>query len=255
MDIITKRPKLKKALKILLIGAVIVIIIVAVIDNYIMPAYVQKDKTTKVPDVVGLPIADAKKILTDVGLEAKEAEYKTDKRYKTGTVILQNPLADSEVKYGRGIYLTISGGEELVTVPNLRGKSTREASFNLERHELRIGAITYEPSEEIFPNTILRQGIPAGKKVSSGTRIDIIISQGRASDMRSIPDVTSKTLAEAEKIFTNSGFRIGKVTYQADQELLPNTILEQFPRAGVFMQLGAVVDLVVAQKSEIKPDN
>jgi eukaryotic-like serine/threonine-protein kinase len=247
-----KTAKLKKIIKPLGIIVVIGIILIVIIDNFIMPAYVQKGKTTKVPDAVGLPIAEAKKILLDIGLEPKETEYKTDKRYKTGTVILQNPIAGSEVKYGRGIYLTISGGEELVNVPNLRGKSTREAFFNLERCGLKIGSITYEPSDDIFSNTIIRQGIQPNKKVSSGSQIDIVISQGRSTDMRLVPDVSSKTLTEAEKLFTNSGFRIGKVTYQINQDLLPNTILEQYPRAGVFMQLGTVIDLVVAQKTEME---
>jgi eukaryotic-like serine/threonine-protein kinase len=245
-----KTAKLKKIIRPLGIIVVIGIILIVIINNFIMPAYVQMGKTTKVPDVVGLPIEDAKKILLDIGLDPKESEYKTDRRYKTGTVILQNPIAESQVKYGRGIYLTISGGEEFVNVPNLRGKSTREAAFNLERCGLKIGSISYEPSEDIFPNTIIRQGIQPNKKVSSGSQIDIVISQGRSSDMRLVPDVSSKTLTEAEKLFTSSGFRIGKITYQMNQDLLPNTILEQSPRAGLFMQLGTVIDLIVAQKTE-----
>jgi len=247
-----KKTKFKRILKILGIIFAIIIIFIVIIDNFIMPAYVQKGETTKVPDVVGLPIAEAKKKLLDFGLEPKEAEYKNDKRYKTGTVILQNPIAESEVKYGRGVYLTISGGEELVSVPNLRGKSTREASFNLERCGLKIGSISYEPSENIFPNTIIRQGIQPNKKVISGSRIDIVISQGRSTDTRLVPDVSSKTVSEAEKLFSNSGFKVGKVTYQNNQDLLPNTVIEQSPRAGVFMQLGTVIDLIVAQKTETK---
>ena len=247
-----KTTKLKKIIRPLGIVVVIAFILVVLIDNFIMPSYVQRGKTTTVPDVIGLPIGEAKKKLLAIGLEPKEAEYKTDKRYKIGTVILQNPNAESEVKYGRGIYLTISGGEEFVDVPNLRGKSIREAVFNLERCGLKLGSISYEPSEDIFPNTIIRQEIQPNKKVTSGSQIDIIVSQGRSTDMRSVPDVSSKTLTEAEKMLTNRGFRIGKITYQINLELLPNTILEQYPRAGILMQLGTVVDLIVAQKTEMK---
>ncbi len=247
-----KTTKLKKIIRPLGIVVVIAFILVVLIDNFIMPSYVQRGKTTAVPDVIGLPIGEAKKKLLAIGLEPKEAEYKTDKRYKIGTVILQNPNAESEVKYGRGIYLTISGGEEFVDVPNLRGKSIREAVFNLERCGLKLGSISYEPSEDIFPNTIIRQGIQPNKKVAIGSQIDLIVSQGRSTDMRSVPDVSSKTLTEAEKMLTNRGFRIGKITYQINLELLPNTILEQYPRAGILMQLGTVVDLIVAQKTEMK---
>jgi eukaryotic-like serine/threonine-protein kinase len=247
-----KTTKLKKIIRPLGVIVVIGFILVVLIDNFIMPSYVQRGKTTTVPDVIGLPIGEAKKKLLDIGLEPKEAEYKTDKRYKIGTVILQNPNAESEVKYGRGVYLTISGGEELVDVPNVRGKSIREAAFNLERCGLKLGFISYEPSEDIFPNTIIRQEIQPNNKVTSGSQIDVIVSQGRSTDMRLVPDVSSKTLTEAEKVLTNRGFRIGKITYQINLDLLPNTILEQYPRAGVLMQLGTVIDLIVAQKTEMK---
>jgi len=247
-----KTTKFKRILKPFGVTVVIGFFLIVLIDSFIMPAYVQKGKTTTVPDVVGLPIGEAKKRLLEIGLEPKEAEYKTDKRYKTGTVIVQNPGSESKVKYGRGVYLTISGGEELVDVPNLRGKSIREAVFNLERCGLRLGSISYEPSEDIFPNTIIRQEIQPNKKITSGSQIDITVSQGRSTDLRLVPDVLSKTLSEAEKIITNNGFRIGKTTYQINLELLPNTILEQYPHAGVLMQLGTVIDLIVAQKTEMK---
>jgi eukaryotic-like serine/threonine-protein kinase len=246
------RLKLKKLIRPLGVLVVIFFILFIIVDNFVMPSYVQRGKTTKVPDVIGLPIAEAKKRLLDIGLEPKEAEYKSDKRYKIGTVTQQNPVAESEVKYGRGVYLTISGGEERVEVPNLKGKSVREAAFNLERCGLKLGMISYEPSEEIFANTIIRQNILPNKKIGSGTQIDIVVSQGRSSDARTIPEVVSKTLSEGEKILIDAGFRLGKITYQTNLEILPNTILDQSPRSGELMQLGTMIDLVVAQKTEVK---
>ena len=247
-----KTEHIKKIIRPLGIILVVGFILIVLIDNFIMPSYVQRGKTTTVPDVVGLPIGEARKKLLDTGLEPKEAEYKTDKRYKIGTVILQNPNAESEVKFGRGVYLTISGGEERVDVPNLRGKSVREAAFNLERCGLKLGSISYEPSEDIFPNTIIRQEIQPNRKVTSGSQIDVVVSQGRSTDMRVVPDVSSKTLTEAEKVLTDVGFRIGSITYQINMDMLPNTILDQYPHPGELMQLGTIIDLVVAQKTEMK---
>jgi serine/threonine-protein kinase len=217
-----------------------------------MPYYVQKGKTTKVPNVVGLSLKEAHQLLLEAELEPKNAEYKSEKNSKIGTIILQNPLAYSEVKYGRGIYLTICGGEEFIEVPNLRGKSLRDAIFNLERFNLRIGDLIYEPSEELFENTIIRQQISAGTKVKSGVSIDVIVSQGRNVDKHIVPNVVQQTYAEAENKLIKDGFRIGKVTYQVNLDLLPNTVLEQFPHAGELVKLGQSIDLIIAQKSERK---
>lgn len=243
--------KFKKYLKPLGISLGILILVFILIDKIIMPIYVQKGKTTKVPDVVGYTFEEARQKLISAGLEPKESEYRPDKRYKIGTVILQNPIAESEVKFGRGVYLTISGGEVQVEVPNLKGKSIREASFNLERYGFKLGMISYEPSEEIFANTIIRQDILPNVKVPSGTRINVVVSQGKASDLRSVPELATKTYSEAEKLIIDAGFRVGKITYEVNLDLLPNTIIEQAPQAGTLMQLGTPIDLVVAQKTEM----
>ena len=199
-----------------------------------------------------MSLEDAKQKIKSAGLDPKESEYKNDKRYRIGTVTMQNPIAESEVKRDRGVYLTISGGEELVDVPNLKGKSVREAAFNLEKYNLKLGTISYEPSEEIFANTIIRQEIMPGAKIKSGNLINVTVSQGRSTDKHPVPDVSLKTINEAEKILTDSGFRIGKTTYQTNIDILPNTIIEQSPRAGELMQLGQPIDLVIAQKTDTK---
>ncbi len=252
IDSFIKTDKLKKLAKPFGIVILIGLILFFLFDNILMPLYVQKGKTTKVPDVIGLALEDAKQKIIEAGLDPKEAEYKSDKRYKIGTVTLQNPIAESEVKRGRGIYLTISGGEELVDVPNLRGKSVREAIFNLEKYNLKLGSISFEPSEEIFANTIIRQDVTPNTKIKSGNLINVTVSQGHSTDNHPVPDVSLKTLNEAEKIFTDSGFRIGKIDYQTNIDILPNTILEQSPRAGELLQLGQPIDLIIAQKTDIK---
>jgi beta-lactam-binding protein with PASTA domain len=113
-----------------------------------------------------------------------------------------------------------------------------------------LGEISYEPSEEIFANTIIRQEIASNRKIKSGNRINVTVSQGRITDKHVVPDVSLKTLSEAEKVLLDSGFPLGKITYQVNVDVLPNTVLEQIPRAGEHMQIGQTIDLVLAQKSE-----
>jgi beta-lactam-binding protein with PASTA domain len=245
--------RLKSAVKPAAISAVIIVVLFFLFDDVLMPYYVQKGKTTHVPNVVGMFLAEAKKTLLDAGLQPKEAEFKPDKYSKAGTVVLQNPVAGSEVKYGRGVYLTISGGQEYIEIPNLRGKSLREAEFNLEQYGLRLGKTTYEPSEEMFENTIIRQDPPAGVKTKSGVIIDVVVSQGKSTDKHVIPNIVLKTYTEAEKTLIAEGFQVGKVTYQINLDLLPNTVLEQSPKAGELGQTGQAIDLIVAQNGDQKP--
>ena len=43
---------------------------------------------------------------------------------------------------------------------------------------------------------------------------------------------------------------MGKTTYQVNADILPNTILEQTPKAGELLQLGQTIDLIIARKSD-----
>ena len=232
----------------------ILIVLFYLFNNVFMPRYVQQGRTTKVPNVVGRTLDEALKILSEAGLPGKKADVRTDKQYAEGTVVLQNPPAGSEVKFGRGVYLTVSGGEPLVVVPGLRGRSLRDATFALERFGLVLGTTRYEVSEEYPQGTIVDQDTPENTKVPSGRLINVVVSQGKSADQVAVPDVIKKTFSDAERVVIQAGLRIGNITYQVNADLLPNTVIDQFPKPGELAPSGQAIDLVVAQKGEKQND-
>lgn len=232
----------------------ILVVLFYLLNSIVMPWYVQQGKTTKVPNVMGKTLDEAIKSLTDAGLTGKKGDVRTDKQYPEGTVVVQNPTAGSEVKFGRGVYLTVSGGEPLVPVPTLRGRTLRAAMFDLERVGLVMGTARYEVSEEYPQNTVIDQDTPENTKVPAGRVINVVVSQGKSADQIPVPEVVKKTFSEAERIVIQAGLRIGNITYQVNAELLPNTVIDQFPKAGELVPSGQAIDLVVAQKGE-KPND
>jgi eukaryotic-like serine/threonine-protein kinase len=216
--------------------------------NYVvMPLYVNHGSRLTVPNVVGLTLPQAHGMLDTATLVAVEAETRPDPALPAGTVVHQNPPAGSVVKEGRHIYLTISGGEIQVIVPLLRGRSLREARFTLERHGLQLGDINFTPSDQFPENTIIDQSIGAEAHVTKGTHVAITVSRGRAADQSTIPLLIGKTVAEAERLLTAAGLRVGNVTYQPSFDLIPNTVVDQYPRAGEPAKSGDAVDLFVVK--------
>jgi len=219
-----------------------------VLLNYIvMPMYVNHGSRLTVPHVVGLTLIDAKKSLDSLRFQPVEADVRPDPTHAAGTVVFQNPLPGAIVKEGRRVYLTVSGGEEMVSVPLLRGRSLRDAKFSLERFGLQLGAAVYANSEMFPENTIIDQSVRADTKVPKGTKVSITVSQGKMTEATTVPQLAGKTLGEAEKILAGAGLRVGNVTYQQSFDLLPNTVVDQFPRVGEPIQLGQKVDLFVVQ--------
>lgn len=230
------------------------IVVFYVFNNIIMPRYVQQEKTTTVPSVVGRPVDEAVKLLSQTGLQGKKSDTRTDKQYPEGTVVVQNPPAGTIVKFGRGVYLTVSGGEPMVNVPSLRGRSLRDATFALERFGLVLGNARYETSEEYPLGTIVDQDTPENTVVPAGRAINVVVSQGKNADQVPVPDVVKKSFSEAERVIIQAGLRMGNITYQINTELLPNTVIDQFPKAGEIVPSSRAIDLVVAQKGE-KPND
>lgn len=233
------------------LGALAVLLLLFfLIDDVVMPRYVQHGKTTSVPNVVGQPFDEAVRILAEQGLEGKKSEVRADRQYPEGTVILQNPPPSAEVKFGRGVYLTISGGEILIAVPGLRGKTIRDATFTLERSGLSFGTVRYETSDEYPHGTVIDQDVAEGTKVSAGRAVHVVVSMGRSGERVQIPDVVKKNYSDAEKLIIQAGLKVGNVTYQLSADLLPNTVMDQYPRPGDLVVPGQAIDLFVSRKGE-----
>ncbi|MCX6136839.1 MAG: PASTA domain-containing protein [Ignavibacteriales bacterium] len=236
-----------KTFRIFVLACGVFVVAVVVLDEIIMPWYVNRRATLTVPDVVGKTQEEATKILEGMKLEVREGDTRVDAQYPLGTVIAQNPFPQQVVKQGRRVYLTISGGEQVVSVPALRGKSLRDAKFALERYGLKLGSVETELSREFPEGTIVSQSIVQGVKTRRGAFIGVTVSGGVNTDSLVVPDLRGKNLSAAQKILAEKGLSVGTITYQISTDLLPNTVLDQFPRPNIILNGAKPVDLFVAE--------
>ena len=225
-------------------------ILFILVDNVILPLYVNTGGVSTIPSVVGMDYENAFRLLDSLGFEPRKGDSRLDKNHPAGTVIIQNPHSGSVVKSGRRIYLTLSAGEIKVTVPNLLGKTLRDSKFALERVGLKLGAVEYDSSEEFPMNTVMEQRIPSGVKVKRDIYVSIVMSTGSAADKISVPDLTSKSLKAAMEMLKSIGLEIGNVSYIVSPDLLPNTIVDQYPRAGEMAARTQTIDLIVVREGE-----
>ncbi|HXX63288.1 MAG TPA: PASTA domain-containing protein [Bacteroidota bacterium] len=240
---VVRKPWFRKLVLILAVALLLFILV----NDVAMPLYVNHGGTFTVPNVTGLPLAQASALLEQSGFQPIEADHRPDPDRPPGTVIYQNPVSQSVVKHGRRVYLTVSGGEISVIVPQLRGRSMRDAKFALERYGLNLGSISYEASSGYPENTIVAQSVPADSRIGRGARINITVSSGSELGGVSVPNVTGKTVNEAEKILQSQGLNVGDISYQLSYELIPNTVVEQFPRAGETVPGGHKIALFVVK--------
>ncbi len=217
-------------------------------NNVVMPWYVSSPERA-VPNVVGIDITQAEKTLDDSDLVTIVADTTFDESVPKGHVILQKPNAGEKVKIGRRIYLFISGGEPIVSVPDLKGKSIRDAKFALERLGLSLGQVEDAPSNNP-KDMIFDQQYAPGTELQRGASVGVTMSVGNGEGLITVPDLIGKSLVEAEKILADSSMNIGKINYQRSYSLLPNTVVDQYPSKGSKVNPGTKIDLFVTKTSE-----
>ncbi len=244
MKNILKKPFIRKSLYVLA-GFILFILLM---NNVVMPWYVNSPEKA-VPKVVGLDVSQAEKILDDSDLVAVIADTTYDASVPKDHVILQRPNSGEIVKIGRRIYLFVSGGEPIVSVPNLKGKSIRDAKFALERLGLSLGQIEDVPSDNPR-DMIFDQQYAEGTKLQRGARVGVTISVGNDEGLLSVPDLIGKSLVEAQKVLADSSLNVGKINYQSSFSLLPNTVVDQYPSKGSKVNPGSSVDLFVTKNSD-----
>lgn len=246
MKNLLEKPFIKKSL--ITIGAIIVFLLI--FDNIIMPWYVSSSEEV-VPKVVGLSGSEAIEKLEDAGFEPVISDTSYGTNQPAGKIFLQKPEAGKIVKKGRTVYLFVSGGEQLVTVPQLKGKNIVDAKLALERVGLKLGQVEFVASN--YPkDMIFDQQYVEGTKLKKGETIKIFVSSGQTEGTIEVPDLIGKSLSEAQKILSENSLSVGKITYQISNTLLPNTVLDQYPVPGNKLNPGEKVDLFITKQGTIK---
>ena len=237
-----------KFIKSLLIFLGVIIFIFLILDYLFLPWWVNREETT-VPNVVGIAENEAMELLQDRDLNPIITDTTFNESYPKGTIVLQRPEAGSVVKVGRRIYLFLSGGEPVVLVPMLKGKSVRDAKFALERIGLKLGTVNQVPSSN--PKyMIFDQQYVEGTPVKKGESVDISVSTGIETGEILTPDLIGKSLIEATKILADSSLKVGKLNYQVSFSLLPNTVIDQYPSKGSKLNPGEAVDLFITKSGD-----
>ena len=103
--------------------------------------------------------------------------YVNNDEFGDGTVVSSEPSNGSKVKVGSTV--TIYVAQNSVAVPDLRGKTLKEATDALAELGLAIGESSYDYSEDYETGCIMSQGIEPNTKVVKGTTVTVVISSGK----------------------------------------------------------------------------
>ena len=132
-----------------------------------------------------------------------------------------------------------------VIVPDVTGKKLEQALDIVSPLGLSLAKEGVEFDENLPAGAILRQAPPAGLKVREGRVIRVTLSSG--GQVSFVPELTGKTLSDAQNLLRAAGMAPGALTQAYSQNHPQGEVLEQSPAAGVVGGRGQMVDMKVSK--------
>lgn len=138
-----------------------------------------------------------------------------------------------------------------VEIPDLKGKTSAEASSVLNDLDLRMEIRDSVYSRETPPGTVLGQYPKPGMKVKENRTVFISLC-ALNQELIPMPQLTDISYRQATNLIAGSGLIAGNIEYKPSE--FPNLVLEQKVegktiRVGEMIPRGSVVDLVLGTDS------
>ena len=136
------------------------------------------DTLSVVPDVINMDYRVASAMLRQSGFYV-EIENSISDSYTRDYVISSYPEAGSELATGSTVFLTVSGGPQILTItmPNLIGLSEGAAITQLENYGLSYGGSTYQ-SSDLPAGTVIDQSSQAFSEIEEHSKVILSVSTG-----------------------------------------------------------------------------
>lgn len=168
-----------------------------------------------VPDVLDQPEDEAVAQLEEAGLTVDVVEEPSPDIDK-GNVIRVDPSVGSQLQRGTEVTLVVSTGEEITTVPDIRGMTTEEAASALSDVGLELDSTVQEDSsDEVAAGLVIGQNPTAGSQLAMGSLVSITVSTG--AELVRVPSLSGMDWSQAQDTLTSLEF-VPEVEYVDSME-------------------------------------
>ena len=206
------------------ISLIIMVLLVAGVLEYTFSSldkFTRHGEEFQVPDMVGMRYDEAVEQYQDeLTFILLDSIYVKD--FPEGAVYQQNPAAGAKVKQGRNIYIIRSTvAPEIVSMPNLRNLSLRQAIVRLDMAGLKVDKLEYVDyfaRNAVIEQKIKKQVVEPKDDVVKGTAITLVVGLGNGARTTNLPDLIGTNIADVRHQINNASLNIGKEIFVDDDE-------------------------------------
>ena len=153
--------------------------------------------------------------------------------------------------FGSAVTEDSDSSSKKITVPDVRGMTEEKAKKLLYDKKLGYFVVTREDSKKYKAGRVSKQTPEAGTKVSAHTRIEVVVSSGLIGNTKSVPDVSGKSEADAQKELEDAGFKVTS-SFQYDDNVENGNVISTTPAAGTKAEKGTQITMLVSKGSDKK---
>ncbi len=197
-------------------------------------------KAFYVPNVTGMKLEDARNVITQNKLSVGTITETASADNQKGMVLSQDPAPESLSHPGAAVNLTVGKGVELVSVPELVGKTQDDAVNALTVAGLKAD-VKQQSSDTVPSGKVISSDPAANTQVPKGSTVTVNVSSGPAQV--TVPDVTGKNEADATSILNAAGFSV--VVQKVVDPANNGKVKSQSPPGNTKANSGSTVTIVV----------
>jgi len=141
--------------------------------------------------------------------------------------------------------------EEGITVPKFIGM-TQEVAENTITEMGLVSKVTEEASELYEEGLVCGQNPAQNASIEEGGTVEIVVSTGPDQTVVSVPDVTNKTLSDAQYAMTVAGLNAPNSAEEFNDSIEAGKVIRTEPAAGTSVDRDSSVKIIVSKGTETK---
>lgn len=194
--------------------------------------------------VTGMAVKTAQDRLEKLGLKT-EVKYVENAAYPQNQVISASVEEGIMVEPGTVITLTVSAGEEGVSVPKATGVTYEEAKNTLEKAGFVVNR-SESSSSTVENNFVISQNPESGTKAPKGSAVTIVVSTGAEDSKIRVPDLMGKEEDEVLAMLIETGLQLGTVGQMNSEDYPEGQVCYQSYSVGSFVDPGTAIDIKIS---------
>ena len=198
----------------------------------------------RIPSLAGMSLKEAKATLSTLNLSLAVKEEIFSEDVPKGKVIDSDPSGGGKVRKNGTVYVTISGGQERIKVPELLGLTLDAATTTLSKANLKLGSTSTSFSATVDTGLIISSNPPAGFDAKKNSLVSLVISKG--IQQMSLTSFVGLSSDQALNELNNLGAKVLS-KYEYSDTVPAGNIISQDPDGSAPIAKGATVTITISK--------